>query len=58
MKRYTPPFTITPKILKLLQDIAKEVGALEGSKLVNIPLNLRRANNIKTIQASLSTDFR
>lgn len=56
MKKYTPPFTVTPKILKLLQDIAKAVGVLEGRKLVNIPLNLRRANNIKTIQASLAIE--
>src|SRR3989338_8030776 len=56
MTRYTPPFAITPKILKLLQDIVKEIGILEGRRLVNIPLNLRRANNIKTIQASLAIE--
>lgn len=56
MKKYTPPFIITSKILKLLQDIAREIGVLEGRKLVNIPLNLRRYNNIKTIQASLAIE--
>ena len=56
MKRYTPPFTITPKILKFLQDIAKEGGILEGRQLVDIPLSLRRGNNIKTIQASLAIE--
>lgn len=56
VKIYTPPFTITPKVLKLLQDIAREIGVLEGRKLVNIPLNLRRDSNIKTIQASLAIE--
>ena len=50
------PFTITPKILKLLQDIAREVGILEERKLADIPLTLRRNNSIKTIQASLAIE--
>ena len=56
MKKYTPPYTITSKILKFLQDIAREVGILQGRKLADIPLNLRKGNNIKTIQASLAIE--
>lgn len=56
MKTYTPPFSITPKILELLQDIAKEIGILEGRKLIDVPLSLRRGNNIKTIHASLAIE--
>lgn len=56
MKRYIPPFTITPKILQLLQAIAKEIGTLKGRKLVDIPLSLRRHNNIRTIQSSLAIE--
>lgn len=53
---YTPPFTITPKIVNLLQRIAKEGGILRGRKLLEIPLTLRRANHIKTIQSSLAIE--
>lgn len=56
MKKYTPPFSVTSEILKLLQDIAWEIGVLEGRKLVEIPLRLRRENSIKTIQASLAIE--
>ncbi len=48
-KKYTPPFTIIPKILKLLQNVARNVGILEGRRFVDVPLSLRRDNNIKAI---------
>ena len=38
MKKHTPPYTITSKILKSLQDILREVVILQGRKLVNVPL--------------------
>ena len=51
-----PPFPITSRIFALLHDIAKELGALEGRKLIEVPLTLLRANNIQTIHASLAIE--
>lgn len=51
-----PPFTLTPKILKLSQDIAHEIGLLDGAKLAVSPFKLRRDNKIKTIQSSLAIE--
>lgn len=52
----TPPFQITPKVLKLSQDISLELGKLAGAKIDLVPLRLRRLSNIKTIQASLAIE--
>lgn len=51
-----PSFQITPKILKLSQDISLELGKLAGAKIDLVPLRLRRLSNIKTIQASLAIE--
>ncbi len=54
--RNKPSFTITPKILKQAQLISRELGKLSGAKVDLIPVQLRRINNIKTIQASLAIE--
>jgi Fic family protein len=51
-----PPFTITPFILKTSQDIAKELGIILGYKIADVPLKLRKENNIRSIQASLAIE--
>lgn len=56
MMIYTPPYTITPEILKLAQRISKELGILTGRKIIGIPFQLRRAQQIKTITASLAIE--
>jgi len=53
---YKPPFQITPLILKKSQDVARELGIIVGRKIGEIPLKLRRFQNIKSIQASLSIE--
>ena len=53
---YRPPITITPKILKLSENIFKEMGRLEGVKMISPPVVLRRTNKIKTIHASLAIE--
>jgi Fic family protein len=53
---YTPPYTITPLILTLSQNIARELGALSGVQWDRVPVKLRRANTIKTIHASLAIE--
>lgn len=56
MALYIPPFKITPKIIKVSEDIAYELGRLTGEKAVVPSINLRRSNQIKTIQASLAIE--
>ncbi|MGX6960178.1 MAG: Fic family protein [Rickettsia endosymbiont of Pentastiridius leporinus] len=51
-----PPFQITNKILKLLQDISYELGILLGAKLYIPPIKLRKNNQIKTLQSSLAIE--
>lgn len=53
---YKPPFRITSVILKLSQEIFREIGVLSGAKLDIAPIRLRRENSIRTIQASLSIE--
>lgn len=51
-----PPFDITPFILTLCQEIAHELGVLEGAHLSPTPISLRRENKIKTIQSTLAIE--
>ncbi|MGI4850997.1 MAG: Fic family protein [Janthinobacterium lividum] len=56
MTYYTPPFKITPVILKISQEISKELGILLGRSVSKIPFKLRQEHNIKSLQASLSIE--
>lgn len=51
-----PPFDITPIILTRCQEIAHELGVLEGAHLSASPVSLRRDNQIKTIQSTLAIE--
>jgi Fic family protein len=51
-----PPFQITPLILSLSERIARQLGLLAGAKLQAAPVQLRRANKLKTIQSSLAIE--
>tara|TARA_R110002050_G_scaffold847_4_gene5948 strand:+ start:32958 stop:33926 length:969 start_codon:yes stop_codon:yes gene_type:complete len=53
---YKPPFTITPVILALTSEIQKSIGIISGTKLDAPSIKLRKENNIKTIQSSLSIE--
>lgn len=53
---YTPPFSLSPRIFVLSQNISHALGILEGEKLDAGPLKLRRENNIKTIHSSLAIE--
>ncbi len=56
MTTYSPPFTITPKILTLVADISLSLGKLTVLQKGEQALKLRRINRIKTIQASLAIE--
>ena len=47
MNNYTPPFTITPKILNLVSSITEIVTKLEILEPKSISPTLRKANKIK-----------
>lgn len=51
-----PPFQITPLILKLNSEIFQKIGQLEGQDLLSRSVQLRKQNQIKTIQASLAIE--
>ena len=53
---YEPPFTITPAILSLVEQIGECIGLLKADNdVVTVP-ELRRGNRLKTIQASLAIE--
>jgi len=53
---YTPPFTITPKILDLASQISEVIGKLEILAPTAISPTLRKANKIKTITGTLAIE--
>lgn len=53
---YTPPFTITPKILDLVSLISETLGKLEVLALTAMTPTLRKANKIKTITGTLAIE--
>lgn len=55
-KRYQPPFTLTPTIVTLVAEISETLGRLSVLGENTKTLRLRRANRIRTIQASLAIE--
>ena len=55
-KDYTPPFTITPKILDLVSKITEVVTKLEMIEAKSISPTLRKVNKIKTITGTLEIE--
>ena len=53
---YKPPFKLTQKIFNLSQEIALELGKLEGERIDLPPVRLRKKNSIRTIQKSLQIE--
>ena len=52
----SPPFTITPEILRTVAEISEQVGRLEALRVAAEPLMLRRENRIRTVHASLAIE--
>jgi Fic family protein len=51
-----PPYEITSKILKLIVSISEQIGAINAAHLNKPPTELRKKNQIKTIQSSLEIE--
>ncbi len=52
----TPPYDITPKILKLITSISEKLGAANATYLSKQSPQLRKQNRIKTIHSSLQIE--
>lgn len=53
---YKPPFKLTPEIIRLVQAVSKEIGAISAIQSDIPSISLRKKNNIKTIHASLAIE--
>jgi Fic family protein len=53
---YSPPYTITTPILRLVAEISEQVGRLTYIEQQRAVPRLRRENRIRTIQASLAIE--
>lgn len=51
-----PPFTLSPKMLRLCTEIARSLGRLEGLHVAKPEPKLRKSNRVRTIQASLAIE--
>ncbi|WIW69870.1 Fic family protein [Anaerosinus gibii] len=53
---YKPPFSITDDMIQMLSEISEFIGHINVSNHLSTNPKLRRANRIKTIQASLAIE--
>lgn len=53
---YTPPFTVTARIVDLVAQISEEIGMLAMTQAGVMTPALRRQNRLRTIQASLEIE--
>lgn len=51
-----PPYSITPKILKLITSVSEKIGAINANYLNKPKAELRKQNKIKTIHSSLQIE--
>jgi Fic family protein len=56
MSRYTPPLTLTTRMLGLIADISEQIGRLSAVSDHQQTPQLRRGNRIRTIHASLAIE--
>ncbi len=56
MNNYTPPYTITSKILKLSTQISEELTKFQFNKTAKTSLMLRKKNRIKTLAGTLEIE--
>ena len=53
---YTPPFTLTSKMLHFVAEISAEMGRQSLRRESTLAPTLRRGNRLKSIQASLAIE--
>ena len=52
----TPPYDLTPEIVKLISLISENIGAINANYLNKASPQLRKQNRIKTIHSSLQIE--
>ena len=55
-KVYSPPYVITPAILRAVAEIGELLGRYSATTASSFPPKLRRANRIRTVHASLAIE--
>ena len=55
-QQYTPPFTMTDRIIEKISEISELVGRITAWQDMNANPKLRRENRIKTIHSSLAIE--
>lgn len=55
-RKYHPPFTITPAIIRLIAEIGEALGKLSVHNQMEMDLRLMRINRIRTIHGSLAIE--
>ena len=53
---YKPPYTLSSTMIKMVADITRLIGQLEGYKLLSGNLKLRRINKVKSVLSSLAIE--
>ncbi len=56
MTKYSPPFSITSEMVKIISKISERIGRLSIEDSVSTFPQLRRSNRLKTIHASLAIE--
>ena len=56
MNNYIPPFTLTARILDLVERIGESLGRFQVNRDQQVAPHLRRDNRIRTVQASLAIE--
>lgn len=56
MKPYHPPFSLSPAVLRLVEEIGEALGRLRQAEGATVSPQLRRENRIRTIQGSLAIE--
>ena len=53
---YSPPYTITSEIVRLVSEISETIGRYSADNSSDLTPQLRRGNRLRTIQASLAIE--
>lgn len=56
MSKYTPPYSVTDKMLTLVADIAEKTGLITGYRSFETRPHLRKNNRIRSIHSSLAIE--
>ena len=54
--RYTPPYSITNRMVELIAEITESVGRISGYRTMDSKPYLRRNNRIRSIHSSLAIE--